>query len=217
MTEQAPKTISKAKASIVVGLMFAMFLVPYFYVIYIYNTGEIPTAKTNEKGTFFKPFIKIAEHELFTLNQKSWSTQEVEGKWLIMNFVNKECTQACLERIFNTEQAIVALTKDEGRVEQLVLISPELEISDDLQTIIQLRKYVHAVRNKSLMDAAALQIFSSQENTENDLSGYVAIVDPEAQLLLWYKPDQSITEILRDIKRLLKSSVASYSSQTETP
>ncbi len=217
MTEQTPKTISNTKATLVVGLMFAMFLVPYFYVIYIYNTGEIPTTKTNEKGTFFKPFIKLPEHELLDLNQQSWSINHIEGKWLIMNFVNEECTQSCLERIFNTEQAIVALTKDEGRVDQLVVINPELEISEDLQTLIKLRQYVHTVRNKSLLDAAAQQIFLSKEQTNHDLSGYVAIIDPESQLLLWYTPEQSISVILRDLKRLLKSSVASYSSQTENP
>lgn len=217
MTEAPPKTVSRAKASIVVGLMFAMFLIPYFYVIYIYKTGEIPTVKTNEKGTFFKPFIKLSEHELLELNEENWSISKIEGKWVIMNFATRTCEQACLERIFNTEQAIVALTKDEGRVDQLVVINPELEISNDLKTIINLRKYVYPVRNQSLFDAVAQQVFSSEENSDQDLSGYIAIVDPESQLLLWYSPDQSITEILRDIKRLLKSSVSSYSSQTENP
>jgi cytochrome oxidase Cu insertion factor (SCO1/SenC/PrrC family) len=206
---------SNTKAKIVVGLMFAMFIIPYVYVLYIYKTGEIPTLSTNEKGSFFSPFIQMKDHHFETLDYKNWKAESLEGKWVLMNVADQECSQICLERAFNTQQAISALTRYKGRVDQVFLINKNLSHNEDINMIVNLKEYTYGVLNASLIEAIKKQIADSSQKPVADLSEFIIIVDPEAQLLLWYHPHQSIQEVLRDIKRLLKSSAAGYSSDEQ--
>lgn len=209
MTEDNPRQHSRTKAVLVIGLMFAIFIVPYAYVLYIYKTGDIPTAKTTEKGVFFQPFIPMSAHSYTHLDeQKAWLPDSLENKWAILSLAGKQCEQNCLEKIFNAQQGIAALTRYKDRVDQIVLIHPEFQLNEGLQTIVHLKHYVHPVINASLFERVEQQIPDS-----NGASGYTIIVDPNSQLLLWYTPEQAIQEVLRDIKRLLKSSEAGYNDQ----
>lgn len=206
MTEENPRQHSHRKAVLVIGLMFAMFIVPYIYILYVYKTGDIPTTKTTEKGVFFKPFVPMTAHNYTHLDEeKAWLPESLENKWAILSIAGKQCEQNCLEHIFNAQQGIAALTRYKGRVDQIVLIHPEFKLNEDLQTIVHLKNYVHPVINASLFESIEQQIPDN-----NGLSGYTIIVDPKSQLLLWYTPEQAIQEVLRDIKRLLKSSEARY-------
>jgi cytochrome oxidase Cu insertion factor (SCO1/SenC/PrrC family) len=198
---------SNRKAFIVVSLMFAMFVVPYIYVLYIYKTGEIPIEGSTEKGVFFKPFIEMDNQSFTDINGEPWTTEKLNQKWAILNFADSDCEQKCLEGIFNTQQGISALTRNKGKVEQIILMHPQQSVSDDLNTIIGLKKNVHAIQNEELFVAV-----TEQMKVQGSLSLYRVIVDPEAKFLLFYTPENSLQEILRDIKRLLKASVTRYNS-----
>lgn len=201
------KEQSNTRAVIVVSLLFAIFIIPYTYVLYIYKSGDIPTTGTTEKGVFFQPFIEIKNEPLNDIAGKTWSPESLNQKWSILNFADQDCEKSCLETIFNTQQAISSLTRNKGKVEHLILIHPQLVISEDLNTIIGLKSYNHAIINESIF----LKV-KKQMELNHSLSHHSAIVDPEAKLLLFYTPEKSIQEILRDIKRLLKASVSGYSS-----
>lgn len=205
--ETANAKPSNTKAMIVVGLMFAMFVVPYVYVLYIYKTGEIPTTDTTEKGIFFKPFIEMKNENFTDLNGETWTTEQLKNKWAILDFADQDCSQQCLESIFNTQQAISSLTRNKGKVEQIILVHPQQNLNEDLKTIIDLKDNVHAIHNDNLFTTV-----SEQMKMSRSLSMHRVIVDPEARLLLFYTPDKSLQEVLRDIKRLLTASVSRYSS-----
>ena len=202
-----PQQQSNRKAVIVVSLLFALFVVPYTYVLYIYKTGEIPTTGSTEKGVFFKPFIEMNNESYTDISDEIWTPEKLQKKWSILNFADKNCDQQCLETIFNTQQVISSLTRNKGKVEHIILIHPMLEIGEDLQTIINLKTNVHAIRNEALFTAV-----KEQMEMENSLAQHLIIVDPEARFLLFYTPENSLQEVLRDIKRLLKASVSGYSS-----
>ena len=192
--------------------MFAMFIVPNLYVLYIYKTGNLPTTSTTEKGIFFKPFIDLKNFQFSQLDspEQLWHKEEIAGKWALLNIVDENCEQHCLERAFNTQQAITALTRYKGRVEQIILVHPSKINNEDLNTIVHLKDYVHGIVDVDLIAELRSQI------PQEYLSAYTVIVDPEGKLLLWYTPDQSLQDILRDIKRLLKSSTTGYSSDNST-
>lgn len=201
----APKKISNTKALIVVSLMFAMFVVPYVYVLYIYKTGEIPTVNTTERGIFFNPFIDMKTEKYTDIYGKPWTTEQLQNKWAILDFADNDCATSCLDGIFNTQQAISALTRNKDKVEHIILMHPEQKVSEDLLTIISLKKNVHAIQNENLFEKV-----STHMKLDESLSQHRIIVDPEAKFLLFYTPDKSLTDILRDIKRLLTASEVRY-------
>lgn len=203
-TEPTKKTSNK-KAIIVIGLMFAIFVVPYTYVLYIYKTGEIPTTSTTEKGIFFNPFLDMKTENYTDIHGKKWTTEKLQNKWAILDFADVDCEEKCLETIFNTQQGISALTQGKGKVDHIILMHPQQKVSEDLLTIISLKKNVHAIQNENLF-----QVVSQQMKLDASLSKHRAIVDPEANILLFYTPDKSLQEVLRDIKRLLSASEARY-------
>ncbi len=200
-------THSNTKAYTVVGLMFAMFVLPYTYVLYVYNSGELPTAGTNERGAFFKPFLSLNEEPLKALDGSAWDNEVLGEQWVLMNFADQNCEQDCLERIFNTQQAIASLTRNKGKVDQLVVIRNTEPLSEDLQTIVNLKDYSHAAFNDTLFTKTAEQM-----KIQGSLSQHLAIVAPDRSTLLLFTPEQSLQDVLRDLKRLLKASVSGYSS-----
>jgi len=210
MNQQNPspetKKISNKKAFLVIGFMFAIFVVPYVYILYIYKTGEIPTVSTTEKGIFFKPFIEMKGETFNDIQGNSWTIDSIQNKWAILDFADADCEQSCLESIFNTQQGISALTTGKGKVDQIILMHPQQVVSQDLHIIIGLKKNVHAIQNENLFHAVREQM-----KMQSSLSKHRVIVDPEAKLLLFYTPDKSIQEVLRDMKRLLDASVSGYS------
>ncbi len=202
------KTISQTKAIIVVGLMFAMFFVPYLYIMYVFKTGELPDTGTNEKGIFFKPFISMHEHSFKALDEKHWQADVIknQGTWVIMSFADEQCEQACFDSIFNAQQGISALTRYKGRVEHIILADKTLSASAELQSISHLKHFSYLLEDQTLMPAIKTQI------KLDNLNNSQVIMDPESQLLLFYSAEHSIQEVLRDIQRLLQSSVNHYSS-----
>jgi cytochrome oxidase Cu insertion factor (SCO1/SenC/PrrC family) len=201
---EAPKTVSKAKAIAVIGFMFALFLVPYTYILYVYKTSDMPTTGSTERGVFFKPFIDLKAHTFTTLDGQNWDIEHLEKKWVLANFADITCENSCLDRIFNTQQALSTLTEYKGQVVQVVFLHHQLQASADLITVLNLKKPKQsAIDNleQSLFNALRAQIPDT-----NSLSEYIVIIDPDGQLLLYYSPEQSFQDILRDLKRLLKAS-----------
>lgn len=221
MTE-TPVPVSKAKAFSVVAFMFALFLVPYLYILYVYKTGEMPSTGSTERGMFFKPFIDLNAHSLSTLDGQAWDVGHLEGKWVLANFADTTCENPCLDRIFNTQQAITTLTEYKGQVLQIVFLGNQLVLSDNLKTVLNLKKQKETTVDnpeQSLFNALRAQIpdstslsTSPSTSLSTSLSEYIVIIDPKGQMLLFYSPEQSIQDILRDLKRLLKASAGGYSS-----
>lgn len=203
-----PKTISQTKAVIVVALMFALFVIPNIYILYVYKTGDLPDTGTNEKGTFFKPFIAMQTHSFQALDEKHFQAEALKnnGIWVIMSFADKGCEQSCFDSIFNTQQAISALTRYKGRVEHIILADKTLAASTELQSISHLKHFSYLLEDETLMPTIKAQI------QHDNLNNTQAIMDPESQLLLFYSEDNSVQEVLRDIQRLLQSSATRYSS-----
>jgi|GEM_PF-5455953 len=205
-TPSSQTTQSRYKAPLIIGLMFAIFIVPYVYVLYIYESGEIPTQGTTERGLFFQENIQLKQETILTIDGENWQISSLNNQWGILNFADRDCTQACFQSIFNTQQAISSLTRHKGKVEQIILIHPDLTIGQDLETIISLKDNVHPIINTSLFKKV-----TDQMNVQSSLSSHSVIIDPTSKLLLFYQAQQSVQDVLRDIKRLLKASAGGYS------
>lgn len=208
------KPVSNRKAVFVVALLFSIFLVPYTYVMYLYKTGDMPEIGTTEKGTFLAPKINISDMPLqmsqLSVTTENWKVESIKGQWGILNFVPNNCEKTCLDRLFNTQQVLKALTRYKGRSEQIAVITGNGSHSEELKTVIGLKDSLFVIHNG---DELSQYILSSQGFSEvENLNDYIFIMDPEGSLLIYYSAQNEMKEMLRDLKRLLKVSAAGYHS-----
>ena len=209
----ASKPVSSLQANLVVGLLFAMFIVPNVYIIYLYKTGNMPDIGSTEKGIFFENKINLTQKQFISPNNDAWNTKSLNGKWAIVSFIDNHANKASLDRLFNTQQVLKTLTRYKGRSEHIVIITGEQPPSKDLKTVLSLRNDLFIAQNENQL---SLQILAEKEFSSlklSNLDDYIMILDPEGNLLMYYSAEHSPKAMLRDFKRLLKVSAAGYQSK----
>ncbi len=206
--------------------LFAMVFVPMVAATSMYFGGwGVPSGSTN-RGELIWPPINITELQAtdpqgqplshyFSLDEPdarplkwdklsdSEQTEESESQWVLLVTGNDGCTEVCQQALYTVRQVNVALGKEAERVSR-VLASRE---GDSQSGAAIARQY--PLLSLMTLDTESLATFGqgrfTPANSVTD-AWNIWVVDPLGNVILRYEAERHGSDILKDLKRLLKLS-----------
>jgi cytochrome oxidase Cu insertion factor (SCO1/SenC/PrrC family) len=134
------------------------------------------------------------------------------GKELDINFLKKHwtlayinvatlCSDICRIRLYDMRQIRLALGKDMGRVQNILLQTK----TPDEELVTWLLEQ-HPAMVKAVSDATTLNFFQKVFKTTDTHEPWIYLIDPLGNLVMRYDAGMNSKGILEDLKRLLKYS-----------
>ncbi len=168
--------------------VFAVTAVPLVIAMIMYfNLWAVPEGRTNF-GELLLPPEQLQDAQLQGADQLEWSQEQADKRWLMVYVTQQECLESCAEAIHLIRQIHVALGKEAHRVTRLVV---NQQGQDEAQLVID---YPALIQLKSL----APDTFINGQG--------IYLVDPLGNIMMHYGVDFVGKELLKDLKKLLKTS-----------
>ena len=179
--------------------LLLIFLIPFTAMglaWIMYFTGAwIPDGRTN-KGDLMLPPAQFSELDLKDAG-KPFSLEKLEGNWGILVFGSADCSeQACQDSLYKTRQVHVALGKEADRVVRLYIAQEPPQIPEELNF-----EHPNMFWLNSTGDSV-LKTMGLEKWPENRFF----IVDPLGNIMMGYQAGQVGGDLLKDLKKLLKTS-----------
>lgn len=139
---------------------------------------------------------QVSALPLGTIDGRPFSLGDVRGKWVMVQFDDAACTQACTQKLFNMRQSRLAQGREADRIERVWVVLDDGPLSPELA---RLTEDVRMVRGRG---AGAMAQFPAPESVRD----HVYLVDPLGNLMLRFPRDADPRRMIKDLQRLLKVS-----------
>jgi len=179
-------------------LVAVIFMAPLLLAIGWYKLAPRFVPGSAAHGTLVDPARPIEPFAVPAVNGGRYTLDDLRDHWSLVHVIGDRCDPACRQRLYDTRQAHAALGKDAIRVQRLALTS------DGRQTP-GLAEILDRHPDLTVLTMPRDTPFAGQLQT-NPPSGTVFVIDPHANLMMRYAPDVSASDMLDDLKRLLKLS-----------
>lgn len=189
---------------LIIVLIITICTAPFALAWYLAQNPELieTRAKTNY-GHLIDPPLPLNYAELIDMPiSPSEHMNEIKGRWVMVQVAPiPACAEVCQETAFKTGQLRLMLNKELTRVRRLLLVRNSGEIgsikawmqSDPTLIIAQLTDPIEQ-KLKSTLGGRPLD------------EGMVFLLDPFANLMMWYEPGFDPYGALRDLQKLLRIS-----------
>jgi len=197
------KTNSNKRNKIIIIIIVLVFITPSILSWYIFNhTDFLETRGTSNYGQIITPPIQLKNLSLIDpLDSKR--RDSLYGKWSMV-YVAKFCDEICMQNVYRMRQIHMGMGKHSLRV-QKVLFLTDHDI-DDLSSLFANFKGQQVINTNEIDVDILLEKF--RLGNENDLlrSQRIYISDPLGNLMMSYPSDVNPKGILKDLKKLLRTS-----------
>ncbi len=174
-------------------------VIPFALAWYYSNHPEL-IDKTSNYGSLILPARQLGHAQLMAAPLGPVSGMEqIKGRWLLLQVASGPCTAVCVEALHKTHQGWLMLNKEMPRVQRLLLVSPEAQ-SREVPEIVKDDALVTSGLTPEVLQALTSAIGKSSGD------GVVVLIDPLANLVLWYEAGFDPYKMVKDIKHLLKAS-----------
>jgi len=174
-------------------LIAVVFFGPLIVAAWMYYGGHIvrPTSGSNH-GALLEPIINLSDElpdsELLNAGR---------GMWLLLYSSEDSCIQACRDALYTMRQGRLMLGKEQDRLLRGFLHGDSLPdkvfLADEHQGLI------------TTQDASLSRLLNNKKPAELPNGGYF-LVDPLGNLVMYFRPDIDPSEMVDDIKHLLRLS-----------
>ncbi len=197
------KTNSNKRNKVIIIIIVLVFITPSILSWYIFNhTDFLETRGTSNYGQIITPPIQLKNLSLIDpLDSKR--RDSLYGKWSMV-YVAKFCDEICMQNVYRMRQIHMGMGKHSLRV-QKVLFLTDHDI-DDLSSLFANFKGQQVINTNEIDVDILLEKF--RLGNENDLlrSQRIYISDPLGNLMMSYPSDVNPKGILKDLKKLLRTS-----------
>ncbi|MEJ2128000.1 MAG: hypothetical protein P8X81_04045 [Woeseiaceae bacterium] len=174
------------KSRLQLALIALVFLGPLAIAAWLYSHGNSPSGRTNH-GTLLEPIVSIADH-----------LSAVPGRsWVLLYRNPDRCDDACREALYTSRQARLMLGKEMDRLYRVFLhgdSSPDtVFLADEHPGLI------------TIEDSALEALLNNKRPMDLPAGGYY-LVDPLGNLVMYFRPDLDPSDMVDDIKHLLRLS-----------
>jgi len=174
-------------------LVAAVFLGPLAIAAWMYfsHSALIPEGRTNH-GALLEPIVRLTEalpdSGLHGLN---------DGHWVLLYANGGTCDQPCELSLYTLRQSRLMLGKE---MDRLVRVFLHGETPPDTVLLAEQHQGL-----ATLQDERLGELLESRRPRDRAAGGYY-LVDPLGNLVMYFPPDMDPSDMVDDIKRLLKQS-----------
>lgn len=196
MTEEK-KPASPLKGRLTLLALFAVFFLPIVVALALNLELPhwLPFGQSNH-GQLVTPAERIETATLTATDGSPVVDTLLEGRWTLLYVAQSACLEACDRAVYRMRQSRYAMGKDMDRVQRLVIASAAAA-KDAADKLLAFDPTLTVV-------AAAPVWFESLRPGSREAE--IFIVDPQGYLVMWYRPDDDPSGLIKDLKRLLKVS-----------
>ncbi|MDH5583806.1 MAG: hypothetical protein OEY82_08080 [Gammaproteobacteria bacterium] len=173
-------------------LIATVFLGPLAVATWMYYSGALlPQGRTNH-GALLEPILNINEEvpgsELGALGDDYW----------VLIYSNRgDCGHDCTRALITLRQSRLMLGKEMGRLKRVFLhgesVPDTVFLADEHAGLISLR------------DDSLLSLLNNKKPETLSAGGYF-LMDPLGNLVMYFEPETDPSDMVEDLKRLLKLS-----------
>ncbi len=174
-------------------MLAAIFFGPLIAATWLYFSGEDlqPEGRTNH-GALLEPITAIAD-----VLPDSTIHSHNDGHWLLLYSNDQECNETCRDALYTIRQARKMLGREMDRVRRVFLHG---ESAPD--TVFLAAEHEGLI---SMTDSNLGALLASKR-PQNFAAGGYYLIDPLGNMVLYFPPDIDPSDMVDDIKRLLKLS-----------
>ncbi|MCG8378826.1 MAG: hypothetical protein MI865_05040, partial [Proteobacteria bacterium] len=168
---------------------------------YLNFTDVITEGGKSNHGELISPPRQIADLEL--LEPIANKGYQLHGKWSMV-YVTDTCDDVCINNLYRMRQIHIAMDKHSLRVQRVLFLT-----GDSNQSLTSLfADYVgqRVIKKDNVGINNLLQNFQLNETDDPLATHRLYIIDPLGNLMMSYPPDVNPRGIMKDLKKLLKSS-----------
>ena len=158
---------------------------------------------TNNRGTLLDPIIAMEELSFTDQENEPWLWQDQPAKWRLVLPVAGYCDETCRDFLYISRQVHVRLDKKTQRVRRVLLNLGE-PFGDEMQLFLKTEHpYLTVIRG----DAEQFTAFIAPTNSQWSPSALrLYVVDQQGVAMMFYTPEQEGSDLLLDLKHLIKYS-----------
>jgi hypothetical protein len=201
-------------------LLLSGFLVPIVSASWYFRSIQDGSMlSTSNRGTLIRPMLDLPELQLRDDNGDAayLSFEEMtEGvapadykprPWQLLFLSSADCDADCAERLYFLRQMHIRLGTESERVQRVFVLVDDAtaQLSGELlETFATQQPDLRIVRG----DRAQLQqlLAPSAQGRDPVAEHFIYVADPVGNVMLYFTPDNTLDEILKDIDKLLDQS-----------
>ena len=183
-------TVKRARLQLIA--IAAVFLGPLLIATWMYRTGALTPGGYTNHGELVDPVVNVAE----VLPDSPLHILD-EGRWIMLYTGESECTDACRDALYKLRQTRQMVGREMDRIVRVFLHG---ESPPD-------RVFLEGEHPglKTLNDRGLANLLE-EKRPENAMPGGIYLLDPRANLVMYFSPDIDPRDLVDDVKHLLRLS-----------
>jgi cytochrome oxidase Cu insertion factor (SCO1/SenC/PrrC family) len=174
-------------------LIAAVFLGPLLVAVWVYYQGDLvrPEGRTNH-GALLEPIANLAD-ELPNSPIHAYRQQS----WVLLYSQDTACDAICEDALYTLRQSRLMLGKEMDRLARVFLHG-----NTPPDTVFLAEGHAGLM---TIEDSGLIRLLNKKKPADLPANGYY-LIDPLGNLVMYFRPDLDPSEMVDDIKRLLKLS-----------
>ncbi len=193
---------SNKKNKIIIIVIVLVFVAPSILSWYVFNhTDFLESRGTSNYGQIITPPVQLENFSLID-PLDAQRTDTLHGKWSMI-YVAESCDDMCMQNVHRMRQIHMGMGKHSLRVQKVLFL-----IDQDINELSSLFKNYKGqqIINTNAIDTDNLLEKFNLEDADLLRSQRIYISDPLGNLMMSYPSDINPKGILKDLKKLLRTS-----------
>lgn len=183
--------MNKRKSRLQLALIALVFLGPLAIAAWLYSQGRAPSGHTNH-GDLLEPFVNVGD-DLSAIR----SGAAGRSHWLLIYSEAGSCNETCRDALYTTRQVRLMLGKEMNRVRRVFLHGGSLP-----DTVFLAEEHPGLITTE---DGRLNSLLQNKRPAGSPTGGYF-LIDPHGNLVMYFRPDLDPSDIVDDMKHLLRLS-----------
>jgi hypothetical protein len=174
------------------ALIALIFFGPLMLATWMYTSGTLTPEGSSNNGALLTPVVNIAD-----VLPDSPVNPLADGKWLMLYADAADCSEQCRDALYRQRQTRLMLGKDMDRVVRVFLHG-----DSPLDKVFLEGEHPGLIT----INDKALGNLLEEKRPQDLVPGGIYLLDPLANLVMYFPPDLEPRDLVDDIKHLLKLS-----------
>jgi len=185
-------TEAKTGGRLQLAIIAFVFFGPLILATWMYMTGRFTPVQTTNHGAVLEPVSNLEEI------LPGWTgLVPAAGKWLMLYAHDGPCDDGCQQGLYRLRQSRLMIGNDMDRVESVFLHG---DSPPDTVFLAEQHPGLKTINDKGLMRLLADKV------PQEMMPDGIFLIDPRANLVMYFPPDLPPRDMVDDVKHLLKLS-----------